>query len=124
MLTTFSGSSLMRDDRGWLCLPALDLGISLSAPFYAMLQLKLPSPLVLRQVRPCCLPFSPKTVSVSLIDLSPSFLQVAVECKRYTGQEASSAGLVTLLSPDVPRSNPRTHVWICSRWIGAVPLNI
>jgi len=40
----------MREDRGWLCLPALDLGISLAAPFYEMLKLKLRSPLVLRQV--------------------------------------------------------------------------
>jgi len=73
MLAMAHDYRLMREDRGWLCLPALDLGISLAAPFYEMLKLKLRSPLVLRQL--------------------------AVECRRYSGLEASSEGLVDWTGP-------------------------
>ncbi len=50
MLAMAHDYRLMREDRGWLCLPALDLGMQLPLAFYELLKTKLPTPAVLREV--------------------------------------------------------------------------
>jgi enoyl-CoA hydratase/carnithine racemase len=64
---------LMRHDRGWLCLPAVDIKLKLPIGVHALVKAKVPHPTLLRQV--------------------------LLECKRFGGEEALGNGLVDWAGP-------------------------
>jgi enoyl-CoA hydratase/carnithine racemase len=73
LLATALDYRVMRADRGWFCLPEVDIGIPFSAGMHALLKAKL-APRVLRDA--------------------------ALGGRRYTGPEALEAGLVDGLAPE------------------------
>jgi enoyl-CoA hydratase/carnithine racemase len=68
MLATAHDYRVMREDRGYWCLPEVDLGLPLTPTMYAVLDAHLPR---------------------------PALADAALTGRRYTGPEALAAGIVT-----------------------------
>ena len=73
MLATAFDHRIMREDRGFWCLPEVDLGLPLTTEMYDGLAAHLPR---------------------------PALAEAALTGRRYTGPEALAAGIVTELAPE------------------------
>ena len=73
MLATAFDHRIMREDRGYWCLPEVDLGLPLTTEMYDGLAAHLPR---------------------------PTLAEAALTGRRYTGPEALTAGIVTEVAPE------------------------
>ena len=73
MLATAFDQRIMREDRGFWCLPEVDLGLPLTTEMYDGLAAHLPR---------------------------PALAEAALTGRRYTGPEALAAGIVTEVAPE------------------------
>lgn len=73
MLATAFDHRIMREDRGYWCLPEVDLGLPLTTEMYAVLAAHLPL---------------------------PALADAALTGRRYTGPEAHAVGIVTDVAPE------------------------
>jgi enoyl-CoA hydratase/carnithine racemase len=73
MLATAFDHRIMREDRGFWCLPEVDLGLPLTAEMYDGLAAHLPR---------------------------PALAEAALTGRRYSGPEALAAGIVTEVAPE------------------------
>jgi Delta3-Delta2-enoyl-CoA isomerase len=73
MLATAHDHLVMREDRGYWCLPEVDLGLPLSPAMYAVVAAHLPP---------------------------PTLHEAALTGRRYSGPEAVEAGIVTEVAPE------------------------
>jgi enoyl-CoA hydratase/carnithine racemase len=73
MLATAFDHRIMREDRGYWCLPEVDLGLPLTTEMYAVLAAHLPR---------------------------PELADAALTGRRYSGPEARAVGIVTDVAPE------------------------
>jgi Delta3-Delta2-enoyl-CoA isomerase len=73
MLASVHDCVIMRSDRGYWCLPEVDLGLPLTPEMYAALAARVPR---------------------------PALAEAALTGRRFTAQEAAAAGIVTEVAPE------------------------
>ena len=72
MLAAAHDFSVMRDDRGWWCLPEADLGLALTPEMFEVIASRLPK---------------------------PALAEAVITGRRYTAPEALAAGIITAVAP-------------------------